>query len=105
MLVALRGKLNCAAGIDVAGDAYLSLVSRRYAQLRKFTPLLLSTFKFRAADDTDLLDAVDTLHSLNDTGTRLLPADAPIGFASNLGRFSVTPCSEGKCVGPGHGSY
>ena len=75
-----------ASGIDVAGDAYLSLVSRRYTQLRKFAPLLLSTFSFHAADDTNLLEALDALRELNDAGTRLLPADAPIGFASKRWR-------------------
>ncbi len=54
----------------------------RYSQLRQFAPHVLAAFEYRAADDDScLLAAVRLLTSLNSTRSRIVPPDAPIGFA------------------------
>ena len=60
---------------------HLALVSDHYAQLRRYEPMLLEIFEFRAAPVVqDIVDAVATLKSLNQSGDRKVPADAPTGF-------------------------
>lgn len=60
---------------------YLDLLDAHYAQLRRYTPQLLSSFEFKAAPSaTPLLEAVDILKNLNATGRRKLPEDAPTSF-------------------------
>ena len=60
---------------------YLALLDERYSSVRKFAPLLLANFEFRAAPAmTELLQALDLLRDLNASGKRTLPDQVPIGF-------------------------
>lgn len=59
----------------------LALITEHYPQLRRYGPAFLETFEFRpAAVARDLIDAVEVLREMNRTGTRDIPADAPVGF-------------------------
>jgi hypothetical protein len=60
---------------------YLSLLDERYSSVRKFAPLLLANFEFRAAPAAaELLQALALLRDLNTSGKRTLPDHVPIGF-------------------------
>jgi hypothetical protein len=60
---------------------YLVLLDERYSSVRKFAPLLLANFEFRAAPAAaELLQALDLLRDLNASGKRTLPDHVPIGF-------------------------
>jgi Tn3 transposase DDE domain len=51
------------------------------SSVRKFAPLLLANFEFRAAPAaSELLQALDLLRDLNASGKRTLPDHVPIGF-------------------------
>ena len=60
----------------------LPRVGRRVlGQLRRYAPSLLKAFDFGSAPAVaPLLKGVDTLRTLNETGARKVPADAPTGF-------------------------
>jgi TnpA family transposase len=58
--------------------------------VRKFAPLLLTEFEFRAAPAAaELLRGVDVLRELNASGKRLLPQDAPTAFVKPRWRTHV----------------
>ncbi len=58
---------------------YLSLLDERYSSVRKFAPLLLANFEFRAAPAaSELLQALDMLRDLN-TGGQTCPSCARAG--------------------------
>jgi hypothetical protein len=60
---------------------FLALLDERYSSVRKFAPLLLAHFEFHAAPTaTELLQALDVLRDLNDSGKRTLPENLPTGF-------------------------
>ena len=73
----------------------LSLITEHYSQLRRYAPVLLETFEFRAAPVArELIDAVDVLRMMNREGARKVPANAPIGFVrKKWGNYVFT--SEG----------
>ena len=59
----------------------LEMLTDHYATLRRYSPMLLETFDFKAAPAAAaLLHAVQTLRHLNRDGVRKLPTDAPTGF-------------------------
>jgi TnpA family transposase len=59
----------------------LALIASSYPVLRRYAPQFLDAFEFRASPvSTQLMQAVDLLRELNQTGARKLPADAPCGF-------------------------
>lgn len=63
------------------GEDPLELIQASYARLRRYTPLVLERFAFRGVPAVrPLLAALETLHELNRTGRRTLPAAAPTGF-------------------------
>ncbi|MGI9060491.1 MAG: Tn3 family transposase [Ktedonobacteraceae bacterium] len=53
----------------------------RYAQLRKYTKELLSTFEFQGTTaNAPVIEALEILKDLNETGRRTVPEDAPMSF-------------------------
>ena len=69
---------------------YLSLLDERYSSVRKFAPLLLANFEFRAAPAAaELLQALYLLRDLNASGKRTLPEHVPIGFVKPRWRAYV----------------
>lgn len=62
-------------------DDSLSLIGTSYSQIRRYAPLFLETFEFKAAPAAKpLLQAIHILRHLNATNIREIPEDAPIGF-------------------------
>lgn len=62
-------------------DDSLSLIGTSYSQIRRYAPLFLETFEFKAAPAAKpLLQAMHILRHLNATNIREIPEDAPIGF-------------------------
>ena len=62
-------------------DDSLSLIGTSYSQIRRYAPLFLETFEFKAAPAAKpLLQAINILRHLNATNIREIPEDAPIGF-------------------------
>ncbi len=60
---------------------FLGLLGEYYGQLRRYAPTLLKAFDFGSAPAVaPLLKGVDTLRTLHETGTRKVPADAPVAF-------------------------
>jgi len=59
----------------------LSALDASYSYLRKFTPNVLAAIDFKGGPGTtDLMAAVAILKTLNETGGRKVPADAPESF-------------------------
>jgi TnpA family transposase len=59
----------------------LELLTDHYSMLRRYSPIFLETFEFRAAPAAfALLKAVDTLRQLNRDSARKVPTDAPTDF-------------------------
>ncbi len=60
---------------------YFNLLDRRYSQLRRYTPSLLSVFEFKASNPASpVIEALNLIKELNDTNKRNIPDDAPIDF-------------------------
>lgn len=72
---------------------FLDQLGTSYPQLRRYTPTLLATLPFKAAPAAqELLAAVAVLHTLNATGARKVPEDAPTGFVRKRWRaYVITP--------------
>ena len=80
-----------AARIELPDNGYLDLLCARYNRVRQFAPHLISAFEFRGADPADpLLRAVTLLADLNNSRARLVPDDAPTGFATSKWRQHMT---------------
>ncbi|MFP7442584.1 MULTISPECIES: Tn3 family transposase [Bacillus] len=63
---------------------YLDLLQKRFYSLRKYTPTLLKVLDFRSTKSNEpLLQAVEIIRGLNDSGKRKVPAAAPVDFVSN----------------------
>ena len=59
----------------------LALLTDYFTTLRKYAPAFLETFQFRGAPVArSLMDTIDLLRAMNQTGARKVPADAPLGF-------------------------
>ena len=59
----------------------LHFVDAQYPQIRRYAPALLKHFEFQAArGGQDVLDAIELLRDMNDTGKRRLPENAPTAF-------------------------
>jgi hypothetical protein len=59
----------------------LTLLTDHFSTLRKYAPSFLEAFQFRGAPVAQsLLDAIDLLRSMNQSGARKVPAAAPLGF-------------------------
>ncbi|AJA46824.1 transposase [Clostridium pasteurianum DSM 525 = ATCC 6013] len=64
---------------------YIDLLDKRYSQLRKYTPALLKHLQFSSTNKSleSLIDALDVINKVNETGKRKLPEDVPSDFISN----------------------
>lgn len=64
-------------------DNYFDLWAERYSYFRRFVPYFLKTLEFAADHHHEsLLAAVRLLKTMNETGKRKLPVDAPTSFIS-----------------------
>ena len=63
-------------------------VKKRYGYLRRFAPVLLQHINFES-DHTELTDAIELLHQLNEEGKRKLPAEAPRNFLPKRARSFI----------------
>lgn len=69
---------------------YLDLVGNRFSYLRKYTPTLLKSLEFRSTQASNsLMNALQTLREINDSGKRKLPNDTPIEFLPKRWRKHV----------------
>lgn len=77
-----EASVTSADGIVKPGmDDSLSLIGSSYSQIRRYAPLFLETFEFKAAPAAEpLLQAIHILRRLNAANSREIPEDAPIGF-------------------------
>ncbi|MFA1643630.1 Tn3 family transposase [Chryseomicrobium imtechense] len=63
---------------------YLDLLQKRFYSLRKYTPTLLKVLDFHSTKSNEpLLQAVEIIRGMNDSGKRKVPAEAPVDFVSN----------------------
>jgi TnpA family transposase len=59
----------------------LTLLTDYFSTLRKYAPSFLEAFQFRGPPVAQsLLDAIDLLRTMNQSGARKIPATAPLGF-------------------------
>ena len=64
-------------------DNYFDLWAERYSYFRRFVPHFLKTLEFAADKHHEsLLQAIELLKKMNETGKRKLPPDAPTAFIS-----------------------
>jgi len=62
---------------------YLDLISKRFYFLRRYTPTLLKLLKFNSTKANEpVIEAINIIRELNDTGKRKVPIDAPVEFIS-----------------------
>lgn len=60
---------------------YLDLIGNRFSYLRKYTPALLRSLEFRSTQaSSSLMNAIETLREMNDTGKRKLAKGTPLDF-------------------------
>lgn len=63
---------------------YLDLLESRYNYLRKYTPTLLRALEFQSTNYAkSVLNALDVIRELNDSGKRKVSQGAPLAFVSN----------------------
>ncbi len=62
-------------------DSYFDLLATRYGNLRQFAPRFLEIFNWRSGNErSELTDAIGIMRTLNSTGQRKIPEDAPDSF-------------------------
>ena len=63
---------------------YLDLLSNKYHHLRKYTPSLVKHLKFSStgASTSSLVKAISVIHAVNEAGTKKIPDNAPLDFAT-----------------------
>ena len=84
----LRARPEIAGLAALAGEDPLVRAADRYATLRKFAPALLDVLEFKAAKGNDpILAAITLLRSLNQSGKREVPPDAPLPFRKEWRRL------------------
>lgn len=63
---------------------YLDLLEKRFFYLRKYTPTLLKSLEFQSTQSAKpLMEAIDIIKNMNESGKRKVPEGAPLGFVSN----------------------
>ncbi|MBH0159156.1 Tn3 family transposase, partial [Fictibacillus sp. 5RED26] len=62
---------------------YLDLLQKRFYSLRKYTPTLLRVLEFHSTKSNEsLLQAVEIIRGMNESGKRKVPTEAPLDFVS-----------------------
>jgi hypothetical protein len=62
---------------------YLDLLQKRFYSLRKYTPTLLRVLEFHSTKSNEaLLQAVEIIRGMNESGKRKVPDDSPVDFIS-----------------------
>ncbi|MCZ1203338.1 Tn3 family transposase [Enterococcus faecium] len=62
---------------------YLDLLQKRFYSLRKYTPTLLRVLEFHSTKASEpLLQAVEIIRGMNESGKRKVPDDSPVDFIS-----------------------
>lgn len=62
---------------------YLDLLQKRFYALRKYTPTLLRVLEFHSTKANEpLLQAVEIIRGMNESGKRKVPDDSPVDFIS-----------------------
>ncbi|OHW61203.1 Tn3 transposase DDE domain protein [Andreesenia angusta] len=62
---------------------YLDLLKKRFYSLRKYTPTLLKTLEFKSTKSSEtLLQAVEVIREMNESGKRKVPSESPTDFIS-----------------------
>ena len=62
---------------------YLDLLHRRYSFLRRYTPKLLKVLEFKSTKlDEPILESIEIIKSLNESGKRKVPDNSPVDFIS-----------------------
>ncbi|GAA0372082.1 hypothetical protein J2S11_001824 [Bacillus horti] len=63
---------------------YLDLLQKRFYSLRKYTPTLLRVLEFNSIKANEhLLQAVEIIRGMNESGKRKVPDESPVDFISN----------------------
>ncbi len=63
---------------------YLDLLQKRFYSLRKYTPTLLRVLEFHSTKANEpLLQAVEIIRGMNESGKRKVPNESPVDFISN----------------------
>jgi len=76
-------------------DDSLSFIGSSYSQIRRYAPVFLDAFEFKAAPVANkLLEAIHILRRLNSTDIREVPKDAPTEFIRKRWE-SLVYCKEG----------
>ncbi|MBG6240173.1 TnpA family transposase [Mycetocola sp. CAN_C7] len=82
-----------------ANEDHLALVSAHFTTLRRYTPAFLAVLDLQAAPAAqDLLAAINVIRTLNATGARKIPDDAPTSFIRSRWKplvFTVTGTDRG----------
>jgi len=62
---------------------YLDLLQKRFYSLRKYTPTLLKVLEFHSTKANEpLLQAIEILREMNESGKRKIPDESPVDFIS-----------------------
>lgn len=62
---------------------YLDLLQKRFYFLRRYTPSLLKSLEFKSTKSNEpILESIDIIRNLNESGKRKLPEDSPVDFIS-----------------------
>lgn len=78
----LRNAVNeCEEIVRPSDDSYFDLLASRYSNLRQFAPRFLEAFNWQVGNDNnELTAAIGIMRTLNETGQRKIPDDAPVDF-------------------------
>jgi TnpA family transposase len=72
------------------GFDYLHRISEGYTQIRRYAPAFLNAFRFKAAPAAQaILEAIETLKTMDTDGLRRVPADSPTDFVRKRWRALV----------------
>jgi TnpA family transposase len=79
-----------AADLAASGTGFDAVLARRYRTARRFGPKVLGAMSFDGpSTSSELLEAIRVLNDLNQTGARVVPADAPVGFVRGRWKQSL----------------